>query len=425
MTLSQQKQLIPKEYAARVTKMQDDLRSLSLCTKAEQEIELSAKNMAKINGIIAQVDESGAAISKLGEQFSSMHHSHINETVTHGFHLAGFFMSVFNFVRIPAIYLIAYLTNQKIPLTLGNNARWLHATILLGLAVVALSVPALAPIIAFVGAGLSLGVSVFMLGKKLYERYQLGRELKNITQAITTADEAMELLHQQVFSLNEMLKTVDNDDAFVMVSEHIALLEKAYKTQKAGLVELHQHQRLTQEKINVLNDYFMFDKSLAVAFASASVLGLVVSLFLPGMGLGIVAGVGIAAASYALLRIITPFIVQLVRRLSQTKDVSPEDEQVDQGYSCGSSFRILEALDAVDGLTTTAAEQQEAAPSPTAPLINHAGDERVTASVESESDHAPASSSVQSSINNAGDGQIMASVEPESDYESMFTHSHA
>lgn len=270
MKLSQQKQLILKEYAARVTKMQEDLRSLSLCIKTEQEIELPAKNMAKINGIIAQVDESGAAISKLGEQFSSMHHSHINETVTHGFHLAGFFMSVFNFVRIPAIYLIAYLTNQKIPLTLGNNARWLHATILLGLAVVALSVPALAPII---------------------------------------------------------------------------------------------------------------------AFASASVLGLVVSLFLPGMGLGIVAGVGIAAASYALLRVITPVVVHLVRRLSQREGVLQADEQVDKDYSCGSNVSIL--LNAVDCPTTSAAIQQQPAPSSDQPSINDFGGDQVTIFVTHEPEHEP------------------------------------
>lgn len=387
MTLSQEKQLILKECTARVTEMQEDLRYLSLCTKPEQEIELPEKNIAKINDIFTKVDASGGAISKLGEQFSSMHHSHINHTVSHGFHIAGFFLSVFNFVRIPAIYLVAYLTDQKIPLNRGNNARWLHAAILLSLAVVALAVPALAPIIAFVGAGLSLGVSVFMLGKNLYQRYQLGRELRNIAHAITAADDAINLLHPQVFSLNELLQIVDTNDTCVAASEHIAALKEAYKTQKTTVIDLHKQQRLSQEKINVLNDYFMFDKSLAVAFASASVLGLVVSLFFPGIGLAIVAGVGIAAASYALLRIITPFVVQLARRIRPKNDVSPEVEQVEQDYRCDSSMSMFKALNAVDCLTTTAVMQHEAVLSSVEPSINPSRTVQITASFEPEPDH--------------------------------------
>ncbi|MCK0183615.1 hypothetical protein MWM44_15210, partial [Legionella pneumophila] len=46
--------------------------------------------------------------------------------------------------------------------------------------ITALAVPVTAPYIAFASAGLSLGVGTFLLGKTLYERYQLGRERRKL-----------------------------------------------------------------------------------------------------------------------------------------------------------------------------------------------------------------------------------------------------
>lgn len=270
------------------------------------------KRIPFLSRFIKNAGELGNEVMQLGTSVTTFRDS-VPEAALSGFQFGAVALAALDFLLIPIIYLSAFILNQKVPITLNNNARWMFSAILLALTLTAVFLPVTAPIIALVTAGLTLGLSSFLLGKSLYERYQLGKERKAIRQIIDNAEDEMQRIQDDAEYLEVALKEADNtDEAFLAeLYNESQILHERYIAQKKLITELKTTEADINERIKKVDVLHVTDKAVAVAFAAIAVVGLVIALFIPPVGFGILAAVSVASMAYITARLATPLFRSL------------------------------------------------------------------------------------------------------------------
>jgi hypothetical protein len=270
----------------------------------------ATKRIPWLSRFIQNIDDTGDAIVKIGDRVSSLQEklqdTPGSQTIGHAFHFGTVGMAAFDFLRVPFIYLAAYILGEEVPINLNNNARWLYSGVLLTLAIISLTVPVTATVIGFVGASLGLAVGVFLLGKTLYERYQLGREKKKIERVIDIEEEEMLLIQQEAEELEKLLKEAREEEEIIAIYQEIAVLRERYISQHALLEELKNKELHLTQKIEEVGIMQVVDKGIGVCLSSLTIIGLALSLFFPTVGLGILTGVAIAGGIYLAARLTAP-----------------------------------------------------------------------------------------------------------------------
>ncbi|MBL7481793.1 hypothetical protein [Legionella bononiensis] len=289
----------------------------------------AAARIPWLSKISLKVDDAADTAIRIGERVSNVNDSFGNESIAHGFHYAVLVMAAIDFVRIPLIYLAAYLLDEKIPFKLSNNARWIYSAFLLGLTITALAAPVTAPVIAFIGAGTGLVFGTFLLARTLNTRYQLGKERKFIQGEIAKAEELMKLLQDDAKELEHKLATSTGDE---FIALEIKGLEERYESQKSLIYELKNKELHLEQKIDRVGMMRVFDKSIGVGLTSLSIIGLVVTLFFPPVGGWILAGAAIAGGVYLTGRLLTPVVKHfgnwLMNQFTSSKEsVEPESKE--------------------------------------------------------------------------------------------------
>lgn len=280
--------------------------------------ELSYLALTKISKYSKQFGKLANSLAAAGQSIESADSS--SEALASGFGAASLAVSAYNFARIPSIYLAAYLLNQPVPFTFTNNLRWLYSASFLSLAITALAAPVTAPVIAFVSSGLVLGSSSFILGKVVYERYKLAKEKKAL-------DLEIEPLKKQMLALsarsNELAKSIVNRAELSELEEACRELEQIkaeYELIKDPYETLAYAQSENEQLQEVFSKNKLIDKSVSFMLAATAVIGLVVSLFFPPAGLGILAAVASIGALYVVGRLLSPQISSFSRWLTNKKD---------------------------------------------------------------------------------------------------------
>ncbi len=288
--------------------MQGELRYDVLRTRKKSLLEAAALKIPMLAKLLRKVDNTGEAVVKVGEDVDFFHDSKATESISHGFHFGGVAMAAFDFVRIPLIYLTAFILKEEIPISLNKNARWAYSGIVLGLAITAVAVPVAAPVIAFVLAGLGLVVSSFLLGKILYERYQLNLKSKELKKDLQFELNEMELIQQDAARLENNLGEAREEEHIGVIYQEIAILKERFDTQKELVEVVKSKQLRLNEKIESLRTLTIVNRSVAIFLAGVTISGLVVGVFFPPVGLGIVTGAAIVGLAYVAVRISIPLI---------------------------------------------------------------------------------------------------------------------
>ncbi|AMP90744.1 hypothetical protein [Legionella pneumophila] len=302
------------------------LDKTSLLKKATKRIPLLSK-------FLKTVDDTGDVVVKIGDRMTSLSHTPGKESLAHGFAFGGVAMAGFDFLRIPIIYLSAYLLGEEVPVNLSNNAKWFYSAILLGLTITALAVPVTAPYIAFVTAGLSLGVGTFLLGKTLYERYQLGREKRKLKAEIIREEDEMLKIQDKAKHLESLLQNADNEEQIAAILSEISVVQEDYNRQKKQIQDLKNDELQLEQQIKNLDTMKVVDRTVAVALSALTIVALAVTLFFPPVGGGMLAGIAIAGGAYFVARVSAPLIkataVWLYNKLKSTPSESAESQDID------------------------------------------------------------------------------------------------
>lgn len=261
-----------------------------------------------LSRFVQSVGDVGGKAVRVGSSFIALPNVNPSVELSSGFHWSGFALAAVDFLVIPMIYLSSYIYGEKVPFTLSNNARWLYSGVVVGLALTSLLVPAAAPAIGIVLGGISLGLSVFLLSKAVYERYQLGKERREIRNELAPAEEEMRHIQEQARVLQIAFATAANAEEQKNIGFQIVLLKEHYDEQKLKITALKEKEAVYNEKIEKLGFIHILDKGVAVGLSSVAMAGLVVSLFLPTVGLPMLAGVATASLAYLSARIVVPLI---------------------------------------------------------------------------------------------------------------------
>lgn len=277
----------------------------------------------------------GGAIATIGEQVNSMRHSEINQAISRGFHFGSMALSALDFLRIPAMYIAAYVLGEKIPFTLNNNVRWLYSGVLLGLTLAAFLVPGAAPVIGLVAAGLALSDAIYTLGKMFYEGVQLRKERKQVKAAIIEAEAEMIELQEQAGYLEGLLKNATNREEILALREQVNLLHQEYDQQKQKLVALKNRELHVEQKIAKMDTMHVIDRAMGFSLAIFSTVAAVLAMAFPplaaAMGVALLT-TALTGAAYTLGRLIVPLVAPYFQRFGdwvKSKATSqPQPEEV-------------------------------------------------------------------------------------------------
>ena len=292
-----------------------------------------------LTNFLASVDNVGSSVGSFVQ--TQTHVSSALRSATHGFQVAGIGFAVIDFVRIPGIYLRALLQGEKPPITLSKNARWLYASVLLGLTIASLAVPFVAPFLALAAASVTLGVSLSTMGQTLYHRYTTPRKLKTIKDTIDNETQELERLQLKTLELEEKLISIDTQDKHS--KQKIALEDniKGHTRAFNSLFEARQEHYETQFKyetiLNKHNTATVMDKGIATALSAIALAGLALSLFFPPLGAGLLAGCALIGLGYFIARVALPpfkhWITGLFRKSSTSSEIietSVEQQKLSQ-----------------------------------------------------------------------------------------------
>lgn len=270
------------------------------------------KNIPLVTGLLGDANSTTSTIGELVKVTGNAANGLAN--ASSGMHYAGIALDIVNFIRIPVIYLAAAFLGQKPPIKLSNNAKWLYSAVLLVIAAVAIAVPVTAPFMAVTAAVISLGVGVFTLGRLLYQRHQHKKAVEELTLAIKADERDMLDIKELALTLETNLqKAVAEQDGELanQLTSDIQTLDSRYETLKEKLQQEHDARYVHQQKLKKKDLNAVMDKSVAIFLGASAVIGVVVSIFFPPIGLALLISVGIVGLGYAVGRLMTPLFSKL------------------------------------------------------------------------------------------------------------------
>lgn len=312
----------------------------------QQEVRYKQTRLTEKNATVAsvpflkkflrEVDEAGDALTRLGEHTDSIHSSSITDSISQGFHFGSVAIAALDFVRIPLIYLYAYLTRQKVPLTLNNNAKWLYATVLLGLTIAALVVPGLAPILAVATAGVMFAGSAFMFGKMIKKLYDLNQQSKKLDSMLLRETIKMDRIQQEAGDLELLLAQAKQPEHVNIIYEKIAGLKHRYTVQKQIIEDLRHTARECNKERDDLHLDAVIRRVSAVVITAIMVAGAVTAIFFPFIGVPILTVAAITGGVMLLGRLslwlkdkLAPGYSKKLKEASVIEDPVSDDEDLD------------------------------------------------------------------------------------------------
>lgn len=258
--------------------------------KKENSLLVRINKILFLSGFLASLNTTGRAFAKLAQ----VHHHVIEslDSLKKVSAVTGTALSIINCIRIPMIYLAAYIVGEKVPFTLTRKAEWLYSGVLLALTITALAAPITAPVIAIVAAGIGCVVSVMTMGKAIYQRSKYRSELEKITAIIAIKTSELRALHEKTLALEKKLiqaiRQENNEEKEQILPDMDnlkALFEAKFKETKDELQDLYNQKFSCEKKLEKKSIGAVLGKGLGLVISAFAVIGLSLSLAFPFIGL--------------------------------------------------------------------------------------------------------------------------------------------
>jgi hypothetical protein len=135
---------------------------------------------------------------KAVKSIDKIDHTPILDTLSHDLHIVGPMLKFIDFLRIPVIYLSAFILKEQLPFSLSKGLEFSYSAALISLTIMSLTVPAAAVPIGIATAAFGLSVGVATLAKSIILNQRLNKELKKITADIKVLNETLETQIEEV-----------------------------------------------------------------------------------------------------------------------------------------------------------------------------------------------------------------------------------
>jgi len=271
-----------------------------------------SKKVILVSQVIKTTGDSSKAVMQIGSSVRTFQNIPPTESLTLGLGIGSIFIATVDFLLIPFVYLTCHLLGTKAPVTPENNAKWFFSGIALALSITSIAVPAVAIAIAFTATSISLALSLFLLGKTISEYYQLSKAQRAIKKAISHAEAEMEVLQKKVPGLKTALGNCATTSELISLCEQIALLNEDFEAQKKYLLELKLKELDLNKKFKDANFSQIINKGVGFSLSAVALIGLIVSLYFPLAGLGILTAISVLSLAFLVVRVAIPLIKVLV-----------------------------------------------------------------------------------------------------------------
>ncbi|CAM2900981.1 coiled-coil protein [Legionella steigerwaltii] len=297
-------------------------------SSSKTDTDLVSKKVVLISQAIKTTGDSSKAMLQIGSSVRTFQNIPPSESLTTGLSIGSLCLAVLNFLLIPSVYLTCYLLKTKIPATQENNAKWLISGILLALTITSIAVPAVAVTIAFIAASISLALSLFLLGRTIYECYQLSKERRAIRKLISDAEVEMDAIQKRAIGLKAALNHVRTESELNSLYKKITLLHIRFEEQKKHLLELKLKELELNNKLENANFTQVMVKGAAFSLSALGMIGLILSLYFPLVGLGILTAVSVVSLTIIAVRLAIP-LVSWIRGKFQSSDSTAKEDHTD------------------------------------------------------------------------------------------------
>lgn len=280
------------------------------------------KHLPTVSGIAQDTSSSGAKITRL----ESLKHGartsrHITSSLSYSFFWASLIFNIIDFIRIPGMYLSAWIKEEPIPVSLSRNARWAYAALVIGFAAAAFLFPTVAFTLALVGAVIGLSVSVMSLGKFFYRRKQYNDMRRMVDNDLNSMTQTQSELNK----LQQGLNQANTQDQIRHIQSKIESLESKYQSSDQDKWrQTINIKAYIDKKLASLNTLKMVDRSLGIAVASVMLIGVVLSVFFPPVSAFVLAGAALFAGGYLVSRVGYELVRGGIDKFRQ-KSVNTED----------------------------------------------------------------------------------------------------
>ncbi|MGQ3888326.1 hypothetical protein ACQUW5_04740 [Legionella sp. CNM-1927-20] len=296
-----------------------------------------------LGDILDQISETGDNVSTLVQLKESL--SPAVNAAQSSFHGLKLGLAIINFIRIPFIFLTAALLGQKIPLTLSKAGQWAYAGAILVLAALLIALPAAWPIVGLITAGFVLGSAIFTLGRTLYQRHQIKKELTSTIKEINQETCELEKLRLKARVLKEKLKQAKDEEGHDLLHS-FKDLKKEYDKRYESLQVLYDKKEIYTYKLAKRNNIAVLDKSVSVILAAGALSGLIVTLFFPPVGLAIAAACAAVGAIYLVSRVLIPFLApKLGLSAKKTAQVNISNDNIKDKNKLGEELNDINAIE--------------------------------------------------------------------------------
>ncbi len=269
-----------------------------------------------LTGFLRNVNHTSRSLCNFIQQ--EAHLSDSLKQVASGFQIANVITTGIEFLRIPALFLIARIVGEKLPFTLSTQGRLLYSAATVGLGCMILAMPALLAPLAVSMASLGLTAAFYMMGKAFYERYQARKVLKEVEEQIVLETKELNEYIRQTIELEQRLKEVvslkQKEILQLQLSEISDQFNALFAIKNSRLQELYDKKYRSEQILENLGTQAIIDRSVAIAVSTLMVIGLTIGFFFPPIGVIIVGVSGMLAGLYLLVRI-TPIIAGWVNQL--------------------------------------------------------------------------------------------------------------
>ncbi|AWN75680.1 hypothetical protein K8O89_10370 [Legionella anisa] len=269
------------------------------------------KKIVFLSKVIKTTGDSGKAMMQIGSSIRTFNNLTPTESLTHGLNIGTIAFAALDFLLIPFVYLTAYLLDGKAPINRSNNARWFLSAIMLALTITSICVPAIAVVMAFTTVSISLVASLFLLGQALYEFYHLSKERRAIRKLIAGAESQIDESQNKAAELRTALDDVSTEQQLLLHYEQIASLQERFNAQKEYLIKLKSKELKLSKKIRNSGFVQVIDKGVGLSLCTMGMIGLIVSVYFPMAGLGILTAVSVISLAYFIIRLAVPLLQQL------------------------------------------------------------------------------------------------------------------
>ena len=257
-------------------------------------IRMMLKQIPLMTEFLKNLDETGTAVSELDLSDKSLSHLLGSaEQLGKVFHGVSIGLAGLDVFRLFFIYLNNFVMQKKIEFQLTREARMAYALSILALGILAFTIPYAAPVIIVTAAALTLVGSTIALGYGLYKLWSERRELKKLQTEITEFEQTgLQDLKERARKL-----TKDIQEADLITEQQKEAFKKLQEELKAMQAHYNRRADLLAKKA-AFSPLHIVDRGMGVIIAAVALAGLVISLYFPPIGFGILAGAAVLGASY-------------------------------------------------------------------------------------------------------------------------------